>query len=229
MVLSHVKLFVTPWTVACQVPLSMEFFRQEDCSGLPFLSPEDCPYPGIEPMLPAPPALAGRFFTTAPPGQPHIRYIAGPKGTWPRCRTMYSIFEVTESMRSGRYVDMTCKSAFGGGGVGLKSEFWTESTATLYPIAGLQRRRWRRVERDEDGETGKAQTVRYSVGHVKNLTVIVEFWGVRNSRSEIKRCDLEDWKGTRVADEKLSHSLDGRRWWFRPRRQQQRWRGEHGF
>ena len=33
------QLFVTPWTVACQAPLSMEFFRQEYWSGLPFPSP----------------------------------------------------------------------------------------------------------------------------------------------------------------------------------------------
>ena len=43
-------------------------------------------------------------------------------------------------------------------------------------MAGLQRRRWRRVERDQDGQTGKAQTVRCSLGHVKNLAVIVEFF-----------------------------------------------------
>ena len=37
--LSCVSLFVTPWTVACQVPLFMEFSRQEYWSGLPFPSP----------------------------------------------------------------------------------------------------------------------------------------------------------------------------------------------
>ena len=37
--LSHVQLFVTPWTVACQTPLSMEFSRQEYWNGLPFPSP----------------------------------------------------------------------------------------------------------------------------------------------------------------------------------------------
>ena len=37
--LSHVQLFVTPWTVACQAPLSMEFSRQEYWNGLPFPSP----------------------------------------------------------------------------------------------------------------------------------------------------------------------------------------------
>ena len=65
--LSHVQLFATPWTVAHQAPLSMEFSRQEYWSGLPFPSPRDLPNPGIEPMSPA---LAGGFFTTMPPGKP---------------------------------------------------------------------------------------------------------------------------------------------------------------
>ena len=40
-VLSHVPLFVTPWTIACQAPLSMGFPRHEYRSGLPCPSPED--------------------------------------------------------------------------------------------------------------------------------------------------------------------------------------------
>ena len=44
---------VTSWTVACQVPLSMGFSRQEYWSGLPFPSPGDFPDPGIEPRSPA--------------------------------------------------------------------------------------------------------------------------------------------------------------------------------
>ena len=44
---------VTPWTVACQDPLSMEFSRQEYWSGLPFPPPGDLPDPGIEPRSPA--------------------------------------------------------------------------------------------------------------------------------------------------------------------------------
>ena len=47
--LSHVWLFVTPWTVARQTPLSMGFTRQEYWSGLPCPSPGDLPDPGIEP------------------------------------------------------------------------------------------------------------------------------------------------------------------------------------
>ena len=41
--------FVTPWTLACQAPLSMEFSRQEHRSGFPFPSLGDLPGPGIEP------------------------------------------------------------------------------------------------------------------------------------------------------------------------------------
>ena len=54
--------FVTPWTVACQAPLSMEFPRQDYWGGLPFPSPWDLPDPGIEPMSPA---LAGKFFAVS--------------------------------------------------------------------------------------------------------------------------------------------------------------------
>ena len=50
--LSHVQLFVTPWTVTCQAPLSMGFSRQEYRSGLPFSFPGDLHNPGIEPRSP---------------------------------------------------------------------------------------------------------------------------------------------------------------------------------
>ena len=53
MSLSRVQLFVTPWTVAHQAPLSMEFSRQKYWSGLPFPSPGDLPDSGIEPRSPA--------------------------------------------------------------------------------------------------------------------------------------------------------------------------------
>ena len=57
--LSHVQLFATPWTVAYQAPLSMEFSKQEYWSRLPFPLPqEDLPNPGIKP------ALTSRFITT---------------------------------------------------------------------------------------------------------------------------------------------------------------------
>ena len=61
-VLSHVQLFVTPWILALQAPLSIGFSRKEYWSGLPFPLPGDLPDPGIEPMSSV---SAGRFFTTS--------------------------------------------------------------------------------------------------------------------------------------------------------------------
>ena len=43
----------TPWTFACQAPLSMGFPRQKYCSGSPFPSPGDLPDPGMELASPA--------------------------------------------------------------------------------------------------------------------------------------------------------------------------------
>ena len=62
-VLGCIWLFATPWTVARQAPLSIEFSRQECWSGLPSPSPEDLPNPGIELVSLTSPALAGGFFT----------------------------------------------------------------------------------------------------------------------------------------------------------------------
>ena len=50
--LSHVRLFATPWTIVGQAPLYMGFSSQEYWSGLPFSSPGDLPDPGIEPRFP---------------------------------------------------------------------------------------------------------------------------------------------------------------------------------
>ena len=51
--LSHVRLFVIPWTVVYQASLSMGFSRQEYWSALPFSSPGDIPDPVIKPKSPA--------------------------------------------------------------------------------------------------------------------------------------------------------------------------------
>ena len=68
-VLSRVRLFVTPWIVTHQVPLSMEFFRREYWNGLPFPPPGDLPHPGIDPRSISSLAFAGRFFTAELPGK----------------------------------------------------------------------------------------------------------------------------------------------------------------
>ena len=61
----RVWLFVTPWTIACQDPLSLEFSRQKYWSGLPFSSPGDLPNPGIKHGSPA---LQADSLSSEPPG-----------------------------------------------------------------------------------------------------------------------------------------------------------------
>ena len=62
--LSCVRLFATPWTVAYRALPSMEFSRQEYWSGLPFPSPGDLPDSGIEPGSPA---FQADALTSEPP------------------------------------------------------------------------------------------------------------------------------------------------------------------
>ena len=69
---------VTPWTVAYQAPLSVEFSRQEYWSGLPCPLPQDLPNPVIKPKSFMSPTLAGGLFTTsttweAPPDNTRAR------------------------------------------------------------------------------------------------------------------------------------------------------------
>ena len=65
--LSRVRSFTTPWTVACQASSFLGFSRQEYWSGLPFPSPGDLPGPGIEPGCPA---LQADALPSEPPGKP---------------------------------------------------------------------------------------------------------------------------------------------------------------
>ena len=78
--LSHVRLFATPWTVAYQAS-PMGFSRQEYWSGLPFLSPEDLPHPGIEPGSPA---LQADALPSEPPGKSYIQFssVTHPPAPW---------------------------------------------------------------------------------------------------------------------------------------------------
>ena len=76
---SRVQLFVTPWPVALQAPLSMEFSRQEYWSGFPCPPPGELPDPGFEPMSLASVALSGRFFTTVPLRKPVSSHLFIPQ------------------------------------------------------------------------------------------------------------------------------------------------------
>jgi len=67
--LTWVGLFVIPWTIARQAPLSMGFPRQEYWRGLPLPFPRDLPQPRDQTHVSC---IAGGFFTADPPGKPHI-------------------------------------------------------------------------------------------------------------------------------------------------------------
>ena len=71
LVTQSVWLFVTPWTITHQTPLSMVFSRQEYWRGLPFPSAGDLPDPGIEPRYPA---LQADSLPSEPPGNPWLTY-----------------------------------------------------------------------------------------------------------------------------------------------------------
>ena len=100
--LSRVRLFVTPWTVAHQDPPSMGFSRQEYWSGLPFLSPGALPDPGIRPRSPA---LQADALTSEPPGKLklniHIHYYPSnlPPGIYSR-RVLIHIYQETHTIMS---------------------------------------------------------------------------------------------------------------------------------
>ena len=64
--LSRVQLFATPWMVALQAPLSMDFSRWEYWSGFPVPSPGDLLDPGIEAGCPT---LQADFLPTEQPGE----------------------------------------------------------------------------------------------------------------------------------------------------------------
>ena len=76
--LSRVRLFATPRTVAYRAPPSMGFSRQEYWSGLSFPSPGDLPDPGIEPGSPA---LRANALPSEPQGKPvqspsHVQFFS---------------------------------------------------------------------------------------------------------------------------------------------------------
>ena len=71
MLLSRVRLFTTPSTVAYQAPQSMEFSRQEYWSRLPFPSPWDLLDLGIEPGSPS---LRANALPSEPPGKFNILF-----------------------------------------------------------------------------------------------------------------------------------------------------------
>ena len=75
--LSRVRLFAAPWTVAHHAPLYMGFSRQEYWSGLPPPPPGDFSNPGIESASLMSLALAGKFFTTSAICMTYLNWASG--------------------------------------------------------------------------------------------------------------------------------------------------------
>ena len=88
--LSHVQLFAISWAVACQVPLSVGFLRQEYWSGLPFPILGDLPDPGIKPMSPA---LVRGFFTTESSQKPILCIVVQMVTAAMKLKDAYSLEE----------------------------------------------------------------------------------------------------------------------------------------
>ena len=88
---NHVQLFVTPWTVACQAPLSMGLSRQEHWSGLLCPSPGGLPNPGIKPVSLTIPAFVGGFFTA--------------NATWVHLKMEYYLAIKKEQIDTDNYLD----------------------------------------------------------------------------------------------------------------------------
>ena len=97
--LSHVRLFATPWTVAYQASTSVGFSRQEYWSGLPFPSPGDLPDPGIEPRSPA---LEADTLTSEPPGKPSSQITLAQYGS-PRDSNTLLMISAGTSIPSTEY------------------------------------------------------------------------------------------------------------------------------
>ena len=82
---SCVQLFVTPWTVAHQAPLSLGFSKQEHWSGLSCPPPGDLPDPGTEPASLMSPALQVRSSPLVTPDKPYTHI--------PKCKHVYTEME----------------------------------------------------------------------------------------------------------------------------------------
>ena len=113
--LSRVRLFVTPWTIAHQAPLATRFPRQQYWSGLPCPPPGDPPHPGIKPRSPT---LQADSLPSEPPGKPwrsgcmnaigqtRVPSLAGPEASFP---------QLWPSSGQGRMATAVGKEGFLGG------------------------------------------------------------------------------------------------------------------
>ena len=115
LVLNHIRLFATPWTVAHQAPLSMEFSRQKYWNGWPFPSPRGLPHPGIEPGSPA---LQADSLLSEPPGKPSVSNRGNIKLFFLCQRHWVNIFEASKQI-----LNLTSKVSLSFGAVACELHF----------------------------------------------------------------------------------------------------------
>ena len=115
-VLSRVQLFATPWSLSGSSVHSRKILtwnfpgKKEYWSGLPFPLPGDVPDPGIEPASLASPALAGRFFTTTPPGKhDHTETPLLLRPSPSHAQTHWALFPRARSPATG-YTEKLCQN-----------------------------------------------------------------------------------------------------------------------
>ena len=143
--LSCVRFFVTPWTVACQVPLSMGFHRQEYWNGVPFPSPGNHPNPGIKhsspefqaDSLPSEPrgkrnCYQTKLGSTCPCSVKSI-YWQWVQGAWVQVASVQKAWTPPKA-----FGDSFLKTQWGRGIVGFMNELWTFSWLLGSEVIGSQ-------------------------------------------------------------------------------------------
>ena len=131
--LSHVRLFVTPWTVALQPPLSIGIFQARILEWVSCPPPGDLPNPGIFPTRGSNPVshIAGGSLPTEPPGKPKHTELGS-------LSLLQRIFLTQESNRGLLHCKRVLYQLSYQGSRHLFSdaEFWPEGEDTVVPVVG---------------------------------------------------------------------------------------------